>query len=34
MPSEKNEILDFNQYITFDKRPYVIYADIKFLIKK
>ena len=29
MPTEKNEILKFNQYIKSDKMPYIIYALIK-----
>ena len=31
MPSEKDNILEFNQYMKPDK---IIYADIKYLIKK
>ena len=34
MPSEKENILEFNQYMKSDKMPYVIYADIDSLIKK
>ena len=34
MPSEKNNILEFNQYMKSDKMPYIIYADIESLIKK
>ena len=34
MPSEKDNILKFNQYIKSDKMQYVIYADIGSLIKK
>ena len=34
MPSEKNNILEFNQYIKLDKMPYIIYADIESLIRK
>ena len=34
MPSEKNNILEFNQYINSDKMPYIIYAEIDSLIKK
>ena len=34
MPSEKDNILEFNQYMKSDKMPYIIYADIKFLIRK
>ena len=34
MPSEKDIILEFNQYMKSDKMPYIIYADIESLIKK
>ena len=34
MPSEKDEILKFNQYINSDKMPDIIRADIESLIKK
>ena len=34
MPSEKDNILEFNIYMKSDKMPYVIYADIKSLIRK
>ena len=34
MPSEKDNILKFNQYMKFDKMPYVIYADLESLTKK
>ena len=34
MPSEKDKILEFNQYMKADKMPYIIYADMEFLIKK
>ena len=34
MPSEKDNILEFNQYMKSGKMPYMIYADIKSLIKK
>ena len=34
MPSEKDNILEFNQYMESDKIPYTIYADIESLIKK
>ena len=30
MPSEKDNILKFNQYMKSDKMPYIIYADIEF----
>ena len=33
MPSEKDNILEFNQYMKSDKMAY-IYADIESLIKK
>ena len=32
MPSEKDNILEFNQHINSDKMPYIIYAGIEFLI--
>ena len=34
MPSEKDNILEFNQYMKSDKMPYINYADIESLIKK
>ena len=34
IPSEKDNILEFNQYIKSDKMPYIIFADIESLIKK
>ena len=34
IPSEKDKILEFNKYMKSDKMPYIIYADIEFLIKK
>ena len=34
MPSERDKILEFNQYMKSDKMPYIIYADIESLIKK
>ena len=34
MPSEKNNILEFNQYMKSDKIAYIIYADIESLIRK
>ena len=34
MPSEKDEILELNQYMKSDKMPYIIYTDMKSLIKK
>ena len=32
MPSEKDKILKFNQYIKSDEMPYIIYADLRSLI--
>ena len=34
MPSEKDNILEFNQYMKSDKTRYIIYGDIESLIKK
>ena len=34
IPSEKDNILDFNQNSKSDKMPYITYADIESLIKK
>ena len=34
MPSEKDKILKYNQYMMSDKMPYIIYADQESLIKK
>ena len=34
IPSEKDTILEFNQYVKSDKMSYIIYVDIEFLIKK
>ena len=34
MPSEKDKVLEFNQYMKSDKMPYIIYADIESLIRK
>ena len=34
MPSENDNMLEFNQYMKADKMPYIIYADIESLIKK
>ena len=34
LPSEKNNILEFNQCMKSDKMPYIIYADIESLIRK
>ena len=32
MPSEQDNILDFNQYMKSNEMPYNIYADIESLI--
>ena len=34
MPSEKDNILEFDRYIKSDKMLYIIYADIGSLVKK
>ena len=34
MPSQKDYILQFNQYIKSDNMPYINYADLEFLIKE
>ena len=34
LPSQKDDILIFNQYMKSDKTPYMIYADLESLIKK
>ena len=34
MSSEKDNILEFNQYMKSDKMPYIIYAESEYLIKK
>ena len=34
MPSEKDNILELNQYLKSDKMPCTIHADIESLIKK
>ena len=33
MPSEKDNILEFNQYMKSHKMPYIIHADMECLIK-
>ena len=33
-PSEKENILEFNQHMKSDKMPYIIFADIESLIRK
>ena len=34
MSSEENKILQFNQYQKSDKAPFIIYADLEFIIEK
>ena len=34
MPSKKDNIMEFNQYMNSDKMSYIIYADMESLIKK
>ena len=34
MPPEKDNILEFKQYMKSDKMPYIIHADIESLIRK
>ena len=34
MPSQKDNILQFNQNMRSDEMPYIIYADLEPLIKK
>ena len=34
MSSEKDNVLELNQYLKSDKMPYIIYADTEPLIKK
>ena len=34
MPSEKKNILEFNQYMKPDKMQYIFYANMKFLIRE
>ena len=34
MQSEKDNILEFNQYVKSDKMPDIVYADIESLIRK
>ena len=34
MPSEKDNILEYNQCMKSDKMPYIIYADFEFLMKE
>ena len=34
MPSEDTKVLRFNQYLKSDKAPFLIYADLEFIIEK
>ena len=34
LPFEDTEILEFNQYQKSDKAPFIIYADLEFIIEK
>ena len=34
MPSEKDNVFEFNQYVKSDKMSYIIYADIESLIRQ
>ena len=34
MQSEKDKILQFNEYMKSNKMPYIVYADMESLIKK
>ena len=34
MPSEDTKILEFNQYQKSDEAPFIVYADLEFLIEK
>ena len=34
MPSEDTKMVEFNQYQKFDKSPFIIYADLEYLIEK
>ena len=34
MPSGRNNILEFNQYMKSDEMPYIIHAVIEYLIEK
>ena len=33
MPSEDTKILEFNQYQKSDKAPFIIYADLEYIIE-
>ena len=34
MPFQKDNILQFNQYLKSGKMPYIVYDDLDYLIKK
>ena len=34
MPSKKDNMLTFNQYMKSEKIPHIIYVDVEYLIKK
>ena len=34
VPSENNKILEFNQHQKSDETPFMIYADLEFIIEK
>ena len=34
LPAQRNDILEFDQYMKSDKMPYIVYADIESLIKQ
>ena len=34
MPSEDTKMLEFNQYEKSDKAPFIIYADLEFIMEK
>ena len=34
MPCEDTKILEFSQYQKSDKAPFIIYADLEYLIEK
>ena len=34
MPSVDTKILEFNQYQKSEKAPFIIYADLKYIIEK
>ena len=34
MPSEKDNVLELNEYTKLHKMPYIVYADLESLIKK